>query len=253
MTRAAAVRPAAVDSAGGSAASWLNVYFKRSELPLHSLVFLLPAMVLFEIGTSVNRADPIAFRMLELFFHQLGATGRFIPFLFVTGILLVWHMVRKDPWKVRLETLWGMLLESCMLAIPLLALGAGVARWNIHVPLFAGAGQWRDNAVLSLGAGIYEEFVFRMILMTLISMVLADLLIVHKSLSNLLMVLISAVLFSLYHYLGSEAFQLRSFVFRTGAGIYFAGLFLTRGFGVTAGCHIAYDIAIVTIQAFAPH
>jgi Type II CAAX prenyl endopeptidase Rce1-like len=249
MTRAAAARPAPIDSAAG----WLHTYFKRSELPLHSLVFLLPAMVLFEIGTSLHPSDPIAFRMLELFFHQLGATGRFIPFFFVTGILLIWHIVRKDPWKVRMETLWGMLIESSLLAIPLLALGTAVARWNIHVPLFADISPWRDNVVLSLGAGIYEEFVFRLLLMTLISMILADLLIVHKSLSNLLMVLSSAVLFSLYHYLGAESFQLKSFIFRTVAGIYFAGLFLTRGFGVTAGCHIIYDITIVTIQAFAPH
>ncbi len=74
--------------------------------------FLLPAMVLFEIGTSLHPSDPIAFRMLQLFFHQLGATGRFIPFFFVAGILLIWHIVRKDPWKVRMETLWGMLIES---------------------------------------------------------------------------------------------------------------------------------------------
>jgi hypothetical protein len=53
--------------------------------------------------------------------------------------------------------------------------------------------------------------------------------------------------------LGTESFQLQSFVFRTGAGLYFAVLFLTRGFGITAGCHIAYDITIITLQAFAPH
>jgi membrane protease YdiL (CAAX protease family) len=249
MTRAAETRPNALDSAAG----WLNAYLKKSELPLHSLVFLLPAMVLFEIGTSLHPSDPIAFRMLQLFLHQFGATGPFIPFLFVAGILLLWHMVRKDPWKISVETLWGMSIECCLLAIPLLALGTGVARWNIHVPLFVDRSPWRDNVVLSLGAGIYEEFVFRLMLMTLISLLLADLLIVHKSLSNLLMVLSSAILFSLYHYLGTESFQLRSFVFRTIAGVYFAGLFLTRGFGVTAGCHIVYDIAIVTLQAFAPH
>jgi hypothetical protein len=249
MTRAAAAPPAALDSVAGG----LNAYLKRSELPLHSLAFLLPAMVLYEIGTSLHPSDPIAFRMLELFFRQLGATGRFIPSLFVISILLIWHIVRKDPWKLRMDTLWGMLLESCLLAFPLLALGASVARWNIHVPLSAGTGPWLDNAVLSLGAGVYEEFIFRLVLMTLISMLLHDLLIVHKSLSNLLMVLASAVLFSLYHYLGAESFQLRSFTFRTIAGIYFAGLFLTRGFGVTAGTHILYDIAIVTIQAYAPH
>jgi hypothetical protein len=249
MIRAVAARPAAVDSVAG----WLSAYLKRSELPLHSLAFLLPAMVLFEVGASLHPSDPIAFRMLELFFHRLGASGRFIPFLFVSGILLVWHIVRKDPWKIRMETLWGMLFESCLLAIPLLALGTAVARWNIHAPLFADGGAWINSAVLSLGAGVYEEFVFRLVLMTLISLLLADLLIVHKSLSNLLMVLSSAVLFSLYHYLGAESFQLRSFIFRTVAGIYFAGLFLTRGFGVTAGCHIVYDIAIVTLQSFAPH
>ena len=67
--------------------------------------------------------------------------------------------------------------------------------------------------------------------------------------SNLLMVCISAVLFSLYHYLGSESFELRNFVFRTIAGIYFAVIFLTRGFGITAGCHIFYDVIIVILQA----
>ena len=69
-----------------------------------------------------------------------------------------------------LETLWAMLLESCLLAMPLLALGIAVSRWNIHIPLAASMRcRGENNAVLSLGAGIYEEFVFRLVLMTLIS------------------------------------------------------------------------------------
>jgi len=249
MSRAAPASDAAV----ASAARWLSSYLKQSELPLYSLAFLLPAMALFEIGVSFRSADPIAFRMLQIFFNQLGATGRFVPVLSVAGILLTWHIARKDPWHIRMETLWGMTLESLMLAVPLLGLGMAVARWNVHVPLSANTSQWADSAVLSLGAGVYEEFVFRLGLMTLISIVAADVLRLPKSLSSLLMVLISAILFSLYHYLGAEKFQLQSFVFRTGAGIYFAVLFLTRGFGVTSGCHIAYDITIVTLQAFALH
>jgi membrane protease YdiL (CAAX protease family) len=249
MSRAESAPPTAVDSAG----RWLNSYLKRSEMPLHSLAFLLPAMVLFEVGTTMRPADPIAFRMLQIFFQQLGAQCRYIPCFVLVGILLAWHMVRHDSWHVHTGTLWGMLLESCLLAMPLLALGAAVERWDIHIPLSAGGSDVSSNIVLSLGAGIYEEFIFRLVLMTLISLVLAKLLIVHKSLSNLLMVLISATLFSLYHYLGNEPFQLQSFVFRTAAGIYFAGLFISRGFGITAGCHIAYDIAIVGLRAFAPH
>jgi membrane protease YdiL (CAAX protease family) len=249
MSRAAPVSNAAVESAG----KWLSGYLKQSELPLYSLAFLMPAMILFEIGMTFHGTDPIAFRMLQIFFRQLGATGRFVPLLSVVGILLTWHIARKDPWHIRIETLWGMLIESMVLAVPLLALGIAVARWQVHVPLSAPVAQWSNNAVLSIGAGVYEEFVFRLGLMTLIAILAADVLKMNKNLSNLLMVLISAILFSLYHYLGSESFQMQSFVFRTGAGLYFAILFLTRGFGVTAGCHIAYDITIITLQAFAPH
>jgi membrane protease YdiL (CAAX protease family) len=89
--------------------------------------------------------------------------------------------------------------------------------------------------------------------MTALMLILGDLLGMKQQWASVLMVLISAVLFSLYHYLGNEPFQVRSFVFRTVAGIYFAILFLVRGFGVTCGCHIAYDIVIVTLQAIAIH
>lgn len=249
MSRALPTSDAAIASAGKR----INSYLKQSELPLHSLAFLLPAMVLFELGLSFHPSDPIAFRILQVFFRQTGATGRFLPLLSVVAILLTWHIVRKDPWHIRFETLWGMLLESLLLALPLLALGISVVRWHIHIPLAGGIVPWENNAVLSVGAGVYEEFVFRMGLMTFISIVAADLFRLRKWLSNLLMVCASAVLFSLYHYLGSETFQMQSFVFRTVAGVYFGVLFLTRGFGVTAGCHIAYDLIVVSLQTFAPH
>lgn len=233
-------------------AARLSGYFRRSELPLHSLVFLLPLMALFEIGARFHPADPIAFHLLQVFFSQLGAEGRFLPALLLVGILLSWHVARRDTWKVKTPTLWGMALESWALSLPLFALGVAFSRWHIHVPLAGKNGdQWRIDTVLSIGAGIYEELVFRLMLMTALMVLLADILKMKRATASLLMVLISAILFSLYHYLGPEPFQWRSFVFRTVAGIYFAGIFLTRGFGITAGCHIAYDILIVGLQAFA--
>ncbi len=228
----------------------LDGYLRRSELPLHSLAFVLPVLVVFELASYFHRSDPIAFRLLQLFFRHLGAPGRFIPALSVVVILLSWHIVRRDPWRLRLQTLWGMLLESWTLALPLLVLGISFARWNIHVPLYGRLESWRDDTILSLGAGVYEELVFRLILMTLLMMLLSDVLRFSRWPAGVLMVLISAVLFSLYHYLGNEAFQWRSFSFRTVAGVYFAGLFLTRGFGITAGCHVCYDILIVAVQAW---
>jgi membrane protease YdiL (CAAX protease family) len=229
----------------------IDGYFRRSELPLHSLAFLLPMLVLFELGTYFHPSDPIAFRMLQIFFLQLGATGRFLPALLLVGILVSWHLIRRDPWRVRVETLWGMALESVLLSLPLIALGLSFARWHIHVPLYGNGEAWRDNTILSLGAGLYEELVFRLILMTLLVVILGDFLRMPGFWPGLLMVVISSVLFSMYHYLGHETFQWRSFAFRTVAGLYFAALFLTRGFGITCGCHISYDILVVAMQAWA--
>jgi hypothetical protein len=35
-----------------------------------------------------------------------------------------------------------------------------------------------------------------------------------------------------------------SFVFRATAGVFFAGLFVVRGFGITVGSHAAYDLLV---------
>jgi len=56
--------------------------------------------------------------------------------------------------------------------------------------------------------------------------------------------LVSSVAFSLYHYLGWEQPHWQTFVFRTVAGFFFGALYLSRGFGVTAGSHAAYDVIV---------
>ena len=104
-----------------------------------------------------------------------------------------------------------------------------------------------DLLILCLGAGLYEELVFRLILLTLLTLVFKDLLQFPRRASALAVVLVSAVIFSGYHYLGPEAFRWRTFAFRGLAGIYFGVLFLTRGFGVTAATHAAYDILVLLI------
>ena len=117
-------------------------------------------------------------------------------------------------------------------------------------PLFAANTDWRSLLVSSVGAGIYEELVFRLVALTLLNLVLIDLLKMNKFRGGLLIVLIPAFLFSLYHYLGSDTFTWQSFIFRTMAGIYFGVLFVFRGFGITAGAHAAYDIMIVASVAW---
>ena len=56
----------------------------------------------------------------------------------------------------------------------------------------------------------------------------------------------SALLFALAHHAGSpgEAFTWYAFVFRWMAGVFFAWVFVLRGFGIAVGTHTAYDILV---------
>ena len=106
----------------------------------------------------------------------------------------------------------------------------------------------QDVVIMSLGAGVYEEMVFRLALFSFLSIALKDALRLHPFWVHLGVVVISAFAFSAYHYLSPlEHFQWRSFLFRTIAGAYFGIVFLLRGFGITAASHASYDILILFV------
>ena len=256
MSRAVSARMTrAEEVSAGSRRELPGSYFARSELPLASLVLLLPLLVLYEVGTRQFASDPfagtehriIAFKWMQDFFGFFGANGRYLPALSIVGILLAWHIARNDPWKLKTGTLAGMALEGAFLGLPLLAIGIVGLRY-----LLAGAGgDWRGMIVLSIGAGIYEELVFRLIAFTLLQLLLVDLLDLPKAWAGAFTVLAASVAFSLYHYLGERELHLHTFVFRTVAGIYFGIVFLFRGFGITAFSHASYDVCVVALRCLA--
>ncbi len=225
-------------------------YLERSESPLTSLVFLLPLIIAYEVGTEFFTAAAhhgrdqhiIAFTLLQRFLHLFGATGRHLPALAVIGVLLAWHIACKDPWRIDFRTLMLMAVESAAMAMPLIVLGYALAR---YFPLAAHGRGASDLLIMAFGAGIYEEYFFRLALFTILSLVLRDLFKMGKKASGLLIVVVSAFLFSAYHYLSPvEHFVWRTAFFRTAAGIYFGLLFLARGFGITAASHCSYDIIV---------
>jgi len=57
---------------------------------------------------------------------------------------------------------------------------------------------------------------------------------------------LSSLAFAGAHHLGplGEPFQWYAFLFRASAGIFFAALFVYRGFGIAAGTHAAYDMLV---------
>jgi hypothetical protein len=108
-----------------------------------------------------------------------------------------------------------------------------------------------------VGAGIYEELVFRLILICVLMVLFQDVIGLSRQNAIVLSVLMSAALFSAHHHIiwmdgrlaRSAPFNWTEFVFRTIAGVYFAILFAIRGFGITAGTHAFYDILATLVNA----
>ncbi len=229
-------------------------YFHASESARASLYFLIPFVLFYEFGTwyftfdaSTNTEQRIvAFSMLRDSLAALGATARWVAPATVISILVGLTIFRREKVRVTPLTLGGMLAESLLLAVPLILISALVAR--VQWPMLAGFESAGSDAVLSVGAGIYEELIFRLIGFALLHFVLSDFLGLRASVALPAMVILSGVLFSLYHYWGPEPFAVQTFVFRTIAGSYFGMLMLWRGFGITAGCHAAYDIIICVLR-----
>ncbi len=228
-------------------------YLEDARRPLYSLVYLLPLILAYEVGAawigpsgSFERADQvIAYNLMRLFFSVLGATGVFLPGLLIIAILLVTHFLSGDPWRVRLTTLLGMLCESVIWTAPLFVINR-VMRYTALAGDFRKA--WLEDVIISTGAGVYEELVFRLILLTALVILLEDVLKFKRNRALLLAVVVSALLYAAHHHqpLGREPYRIGPFLFRTLAGVYLGAMYLLRGYGITAGCHALYNIIVVT-------
>jgi len=275
-------------------------YLERTSRPIYAILFLLPFIIFYEIGTILINTDVlnqsqtrvVAFVWLRQSLESIGFGGKLAwmapPFV-VVAILVGLQITSLKRWSFDVRDILSMAAECIALAVPLIvlilflnSLGApqsdagqftdGSAQlqnqsgWvgGEFAPLLSArngggtAGRLLEDIITGIGAGIYEELVFRLILICLLMVLFQDALrLSHKS-SIILSVLISAALFSAHHHivfldghLGRITdFDWTSFSFRTMAGIYFAILFAIRGFGITAGTHAFYDIIAAILNMF---
>jgi membrane protease YdiL (CAAX protease family) len=142
-----------------------------------------------------------------------------------------------------------MFAESVLFAFLLVVLGQlqGLAfrQWG---PVQAAVPAEVSRGISFLGAGIYEEVLFRLCLIPACYAVWRILLLPHRP-AACMAVVASSLLFAAAHYVGptGEAFAPFTFTFRAFAGVFFAVLFVLRGFGVAAGTHAAYDLLVGVI------
>ncbi len=216
-------------------------------------MFVLPILVLHELGVqwygtlsgSNVEHRVTAFTLLMRFFHTCGATGRYLPAMAVVAILLSWHVARRDRWDFNIFPLPVMAIESLLLALPLVGV---YFLFSSTPPTYLATGEWKLMASLYLGAGVYEELIFRLAAFSVLSLFLIDIGRVRPLLAVPVIVLTSAILFSAYHMLGSTSFPLPAFVFVALRGVYYGVIFLERGFGVTVGVHTAYDLLFLGLK-----
>jgi hypothetical protein len=236
-------------------------YWKATRQPVPCLVFVLPLMVAYEVGVTLiggSSADALrtgADAWMRKSLAAVGLRDRWLPPLALVGAMMTWQAFRAKTWRFRPGCLVGMAIESVLFALALVGLSRlvelGFDRLEGRELLAAATG--RDHplaaAVGFLGAGVYEEALFRLALIPLIYGLARG---AHapEVLAGTLAVTGSALLFSLAHHAGApgESFTWFAFVFRWLAGIAFAWAFLVRGFGIAVGTHAAYDVLVGWVE-----
>ena len=298
-------------------------YLDRTSRPIYAIIFLLPFIIFYEVGTILINTDVlnqsqvrvVAFVWLQNLLEYMGSSDKLAwvaPPVAVVVILVALQLSSRKPWGISLGDVWPMGIECILLAVPLIVLSlflnspvgpqddmdqfgntAAQVRPVSYVTddskletnniqydkavlncssitgnsLLSATAETGGNEVKSesllasivtgIGAGIYEELVFRLILICLLMLLFQDVLRFNHKNSIILSVLVSAGLFSAHHHIVlldgqlalSAAFNWTEFGFRTIAGVYFAVLFAIRGFGIAAGTHAFYDIIATIINA----
>jgi hypothetical protein len=110
-----------------------------------------------------------------------------------------------------------------------------------------------SGAIMSLGAGFYEEVVFRVgiygagfgLLLFLFNVTSA----VKRGFYRLLWAVVAAAGFSAWHHIGdmAEAFDLGTFSFRTLCGLVFTAIYQFRGLAPAIWTHALYDLWVLAL------
>ena len=236
-----------------------RAYWPLSRSHRYSLLFALPLLLIYELleaispvraqgGVIRNGADVV---LTSLFTFLLGARGPLVFMALVIGVSL-W-LIRRDrsAGPLRPSTFVAMFGESVILAL-LFGVVVGTVTMRLVGPLRALAagggigGTVLERLTLSIGAGLYEELLFRVVVVALLANGFR-LLGMGRVAAGAAATVIGALLFSAFHYIGplGDPLTLESFVFRALAGLAFSALYLLRGFGITAWTHALYDVAVL--------
>jgi Type II CAAX prenyl endopeptidase Rce1-like len=233
----------------------MKAYLTATRHPWATFVFLVPLLAVYEVGVAhYGVTNPDVRNGVDAWLRWALDRYGVTPLWVLPVAVAVFFFVRSvAAWKTRptdtLATVFGMAVESVVYAVLLWAVSRnfkpildqlGVALNLPTIRLEAPA-----KLVTYVGAGIYEEVVFRLGLFTLLFVTLRTFLL-PAPLAIVAAAAAGSLLFAAAHHAGAngEPFSPAVFLFRTLAGLYFTALYAGRGFGVAVGTHAGYDVLV---------
>lgn len=232
-------------------------YFAVTRTATYGFLAALPLLVLYEVMILVaDRATGAGVRVgaevwLKQLFRQLSPSWVLIlgVVVILVGVAII-AAERDKKLPLKADYFGSMILESAVYAVVVAVIVSRLVALVFRPTLLAGSdlsfGLF-TNIALSIGAGLYEELVFRVLLVGGLFVGLRAIIGRPKP-AYVVAAILGAAAFSWVHYVGplGDPFTAASFTFRFLFGLALNAIFLVRGFGVAAWTHALYDVFVVT-------
>jgi len=246
--RAPPRRTRSAPSAPASRLGWLGDYLRTTRDPATNALAVLPLLLLYGVGLlfasehARSGVDPVSGPLRA----SLSRDGYLAVQLALATLVAAWALYRlRRSFPRRLALTAPMIAEASLYGVGLGGVILFVLDKAHLLAVDGGAGTLLDRAVAASGSGLYEELLFRLLLLTLIAVALERAFAIPRWLGVTAAVCVSSLVFAAAHHLAGEPLDLYAFSYRTVAGALFAGLYLGRGFAVAAWTHTAYDFYVL--------
>ena len=229
-------------------------YFLQTRSSFYSFLFTIPLFFIYEVGILFLSKDDIlvvrngADFLMRSILESFGIFGLYgLGAIFLIGFIItyIYFFNDKSNKSIRADYLFIMIFESVCWALILYFLLS-----KFMLVLMNPIGKTITQQVtLAVGAGIYEEFLFRVMLISGLTGIIGFVFLWSEKVRNAAALIIAAGIFSAFHFVGDygDFFSMELFLLRFFAGIILGILYIARGFGITAYAHSIYDL-IVLIQ-----
>ena len=227
-------------------------YFFKSRSSFYSFLFTIPLFFVYEISILFlskddiivvrNGADFLMRNILESF-DIYGLYGLGFVFLFGFVLSFIFFIKTDNKKEFKSNFLFLMFIESVLWSFILYLMLS-----KFMLVLMNPTGKMiLQQVALAIGAGIYEEFLFRVLLIAGLTRLLGFIFLWKQLARKIVALIISGGIFSAFHFMGEygDFFSMELFLFRFFAGIILGGLYLFRGFGITAYTHSIYDLIVL--------